>query len=75
MFLSDEVLGNVEVTIITSKVKWCRQPSLFSHDGLFLSDEVLGNVEVTSRKLLITTKYLNHSKSAGQPSQCTRSLN
>ena len=33
VFLSDEVLGNVEVTIATSIVKWCI-PILFSHDGL-----------------------------------------
>ena len=48
MFLFDEILGNVEVTILTSKVKWCLKIIVLTRwVTVFLSNEVPGDVEMT----------------------------
>ena len=50
----DEVLGNVEATILTSIVKWCQALVVSSHwVTVVFIDEVLGNVE-----LIIQTSIL-----------------
>ena len=47
VFLSDEVLGNVEVTIITSKVKWCPAIIVPVHRvAKLLNDKIFHHLEV-----------------------------